>query len=295
MKVMYCVYNLFMHANIHEIIYYFWLCRKVKKEEFKMRQRISQRQQKIIQMLRTCDSMAVDEIAVKFNVTATTIRRDLICLENNRLILRSRGYAQIVENPSVSPFEVRKQIHSNEKMLIAQKALEYLNHASTVIIDSGTSTNALANRIAYSDIGKLAVITNSLPVASVLAGKCMVMVTGGMVEEATLALVGPDADVHIESVVADMVFIGATGIDTDAGLTVSSPLHFSIKRKMIKSAKENIILIDSSKFKTGGFNVFCKLNEIGRIITVRTKDNKDEIEKLIDKGVKIDYIDNINM
>ena len=255
--------------------------------------RLSQRQQEIINILKNCNGMSVDEISELFKVTSTTIRRELLFLENNMLIVRSRGYARIAGD-SISPFDMRDQLFHEEKMLIAQKALEYVNPSDTIIMDSGTTIYALASKIAVSGIGKLAVVTNSLPVASVLAGKCMVMMTGGMLEESTLSLIGPNADAYIDSVVADKVFLGATGINLQAGLTVSSPLHFSIKAKMIKRAEQNFILIDSSKFNKGGFNIFCKPEEMGTIITVRTEENAEKIDQLQKMGIHIEYIDMLN-
>lgn len=256
--------------------------------------RLTKRQQEIVDVLKKCNGMSVDEIAERFGVTPTTIRRELLFLENNMLIVRSRGYARIAGD-SVSPFETRNQLLHDEKLLIAQRALEYVNPDDTIIMDSGTTTYALASKISSSSIGKLGIVTNSLPVASILASKCLVMVTGGMVEESTLALVGPNADSCIESMVADKVFLGATGINIQAGLTTVSPLHLSVKTKMIKSADQNFVLIDSSKFNTGGLNVFCKLQEIGTIITVRTAENAEKIEYLKSIGVRVDYIDMVSV
>lgn len=252
--------------------------------------RLTKRQQEIVDILKKCNGMSVDEIAEKFDVTPTTIRRELLYLEENMLIVRSRGYAHIADN-LVTPFEIRNQLFHNEKLLIAERAFKYINPDDTIIMDSGTTTYALANKIHLNDIGRLGIVTNSLPAASMLAGKCLVMVTGGMVEESTLALIGPDADSCIESVVADKVFLGATGVSVEAGLTAVSPLQFSIKSKMIKCAHENFVLIDSSKFNTGGLNIFCKLQEIGTIITVRTATNAEKIESLLNAGVKVDYVD----
>lgn len=252
---------------------------------------LSQRQQEILALLKNSAGKSVEELAEHFQVTPTTIRREFTYLEDNLLIVRSRGYARIASENIISPFNIRCDRSKDEKILIARKALEYIHPHDTIIMDSGTSIYMLATQMAAENLNKLVVVTNSLPVANVLSGKCRVMVCGGMLEETTMSLLGPNADAMMESVVADKLFLGATGIRLNIGLTVTAPLQYNIKTKMLKSAEQNFILVDSSKFNTIGVNVFCKLADVGTVITVRNRENADAIEKLQKAGVRIDYVD----
>ena len=253
--------------------------------------RLSERQWSIMNALKTQKSMSVEEMARHFDVTATTIRRELTKMQQDGLVTRSRGYAHLPENQTVSPFEARFQVFATEKELVAQYALKYIRSGETIIIDSGTTTYALACKIAESDVSNLQVITNSIPTASVLAHKCVTMVAGGTIEENTLALIGPSTSDFFENVAVDRLFLGATGINMNAGLTIKSQMHCGIKRKMMACANEIIALIDPSKFITGGANVFCKLQEVDRIITIHTTENESDLRKLEKMGIKVECAD----
>ena len=55
------------------------------------------RQDAIMKLLLQKKAVAVDELSKLFSVTPTTIRRDLLELEANHQIRRSRGYAFLSE------------------------------------------------------------------------------------------------------------------------------------------------------------------------------------------------------
>lgn len=254
---------------------------------------LSDRQFQIVELLETCGKLSVNELAEGFGVTPTTIRRDLIHLEAEEFIKRSHGYAQTAdrkEDQTLSAFEYRKRFKEAEKRLISKRALDYIKPNDTIIIDSGTTNLALAEALAESDIPELSIVTNSLPVANALAFKYRVALTGGIIDSTTMCLIGHDAERCFDNVSADKVFLGTTGINTSFGLTVVSPFLYSIKRKMIQSASKVIVLADSSKFKSGGFNVVCSFEPLDTIITVRNDSNSEDIDALQEKGVKFDCI-----
>ena len=252
---------------------------------------LSHRQWEIMNLLQSYKSMSVENLAEYFDVTTTTIRRELTQLEKNSLVTRSRGYAHIAEEPMFSSFDVRCQMSAQEKMLLARHAIKYIQPSDTILLDAGSTIYTLAKEIAYSDIPGLAVITYSLPIASVLARSCLTIVTGGTVDSATMSLVGPNAESSLDSVVANKLFLSTTGVNSSMGLTVTSQLSLGMKRKMMSRATEVIALIDSTKWSSAGLNIFCKLQELDRIITVRNEKNAESLKKLEDSGVHLDCID----
>lgn len=245
------------------------------------------RQNEIIKILQENHSMSVESIAEYFNVTPTSIRRDLILLEKNKFITRSRGYAHIAESQNVSEFEIRKSVNSEEKQKIAAVAASMIKPRESVILDSGTTTLALANYLKNNVIPNISFITNSVPAAIALASKYLVVLSGGILQERNMSLIGPDADRYFQSIVADKVFIGATGVHSTLGLTSSSPFHGSIKKHMVHSSAEVIALIDSSKFSITGINVFCSFNEVKTIITCACKENEAKLNEIAKRGVNI--------
>lgn len=252
---------------------------------------LSHRQLEIINLLQSYKSMSVESLAEYFEVTPTTIRRELMQLEKSSLISRSRGYAHIVESQTVSPFDVRCQMCAQEKILLAKRAMKYLQPSDTILLDAGSTIYALAKEIAMSDVPDLAIITYSIPIASILARNCLTVITGGTVDGATMSMVGPNAENSLDSVVANKLFLSATGVNPAMGLTVTSQLSLGMKRKMISRAQEVIALVDSTKWGSAGLNIFCKLQEVDRIITIRNEKNAESLLKLEREGIKLDCID----
>jgi len=247
------------------------------------------RRNQIMQLLQENNSMSVEDIAKHFEVTPTSIRRDLAYLEENNFITRSRGYAQISDYPNVSDFNIRSNFKFDEKMQIAKKAIEYISSRDTIILDSGTTTLALAQQLRTKDLQKLNIITNSIPIAVTLSSKFQVFLSGGVVQEDNMALIGPETDHYFRSVSCDKVFIGATGIRQNQGLTASSPFHVSVKKQMIEAAREVYALIDSSKFNVSGVNVFCEFQYIDHLITIRTPENENILNEINKMGVDVIY------
>lgn len=252
---------------------------------------LTHRQWEIVNLLCNYKSMSVDDLAAHFGVTTTTIRRELSLLEQMDMVVRSRGYAHLKDVPNVSPFEARCQMHAQEKKLLAKRAMQYIQPSDTILMDGGSTVYALAKEITVSNMPDLAVITNSLPIAQTLAGHCLTISTGGTVEVNTMSLVGPNTEAAIDSVVANKLFLGATGINLSLGLTVNSQLCLGVKKRMMEHATERIVLLDSKKWMSSGMNIFCKLDEVDRIITIRNSENSEKIAVLQQRGVCLDCVD----
>ena len=66
---------------------------------------------------------------------------------------------------------------------------------------------------------------------------------------------------------ADKAFISAAGIDENLGLTTYFYFEADIKRAIIGSAKQIILVADASKFGKISITYFASLNEVQTIIT----------------------------
>ncbi len=258
-----------------------------------MEAKLSERQSEIIQLLKARESMSVDELASVFSVTPMTIRRDLIQLDEQGLIKRSRGGAYIPSQED-TPFEIRTRQNISEKTQLADLARTYIHSGETIILDSGSTMAALAGKLMEhaDEYASLSVITNSLPTASMMnASRFDIGMPGGALDHKTSSLIGPTTDSYFESIVADKFFLAASGMFIPVGLTIYSPLHISLKKKMMASAAEVIAVIDSSKFNVHSTHIFCEFPEITHLITMRTSGNAEQIERLQEIGVHVDYID----
>ncbi len=249
------------------------------------------RQQQIVDLLNEVEQISVNELSERFQVTPATIRRELTLLAQKNVIIRKHGYACLNDKPNrdQSPFHIRLALHREEKTLIAQRALQYLQPEDTsIILDSGTSTYALAELLAQDKNRKhLSVITNCLPIASCCPGNYN-MICGGSIDEDSLSLIGHEAEAYFDTIWADKAFLGANGIFGLEGPSATSFFQMGIKKKMMACANQTILLMDPYKFKSRGLSKLCSFHSIYAMITVRTDFNSEQIEHLRRAGIRVD-------
>ena len=110
------------------------------------------------------------------NVSQMTLRRDMFQLEKEGKIIRVRGGAMSVhevQKTSGEPYVKKTTIHTDEKIVIAQKAAGLIDEGSSLFIDGGTTALYLAKEMPdrYCNV-----FTNGLAVATELAKKKNVVV-----------------------------------------------------------------------------------------------------------------------
>ena len=252
---------------------------------------LTTRQQEIVSILNEKEQLSVNDLAENFSVTPATIRRELTLLAAKGIVIRKHGYTCLNNQAKKdrSSFNIRLALNWEEKKLIAQRALEYLSpEDSSIILDSGTSTCALAELLARSkDERHISVISNCIPVASFCPGTYNI-ICGGSIDEDSLSMIGHEAESYFDSIIADKAFMGANGVFGNEGPSVSSFFQMAIKRKMMSRASQSIFLIDSNKFKVRGLSKLCSFQDVYALITVRTEANSRQIDELRAAGVRVD-------
>lgn len=247
------------------------------------------REAEIITLLNKQNNVHVNDIAMHFGVTPTSIRRDLVKMEANGLIKRTHGYAHLVSHSLVKDYNSRNILFSEEKRRIAKAAVKLIADGQAAVFDSGTTTLALAEELAVTNHPGLTIITATLPIASRLAKCCRVLMPGGLVQAEDMSLIGPEADAYMRSITADLAFLGSSGVRPGLGLTASSPFLVSIKKQILTAAKKSVALLDSSKFHQDGVHLFTEFSEmrIKTIITVKNENNNDALTRLERMGIEI--------
>lgn len=188
-------------------------------------------------------------LADRFGGSLSTVRRALDTLEHRGIVRRHHGGASLIETDALSQehdFLLRIQRQADQKFAIASLVAEQVQPGTTVILDGGTTTYAVARLLAEK---RVRVITNSLPVASLFGevGNTETIVTGGSILGRLAVLVGPLCEASIEQVHADVAILGGTGI-TEKGVWNNNALVIAAQRKMIAAAERTIFALDASKF-----------------------------------------------
>lgn len=246
-----------------------------------------ERKQKIIEHLQRYTRVSVQELSKIFQVSESTVRRDLQELEDAKLLKRTHGGAVWLENVNFEPsFLEKEDKFRREKQSIAQKATEFIQDGDTIVIDAGTTTFYLAKEIKR--FNNLKVVTNSIILAQELQGHdgIEVIITGGTLRQNTLAMVGPIAERTLGMLRVDKAFIATNGLDINGGVTTPNLLEAATKTKMIDISEQVILLADHTKIGKVAFAKFADLSRIDKCV-VDDKAPADVISKMINLGISV--------
>ena len=242
-----------------------------------------ERQRIILETLGTRSSIEVKELLEMIPASPATIRRDLTELESLGKIRKARGRISPASECHLPAFELRNAMHDEEKRQIG-RAVKLVNEGDTIILDSGTTLQAMAENLGC--FQRLTVITNSISIAYILNSTPVnVFLTGGFLDD--MSLVGEDAVQFIEKHPVEKAFISASSTRGTVGLTVISPLQLPIKRQMVASAKEVYALLDESKFHSMGVSLFADFKDLSGIITSKSIDDPELLQRLEEENVQV--------
>ena len=108
----------------------------------------AERQEAIVDTARAQGRVDVTEISEQLGVTPETVRRDLTILEQRGLVRRVHGGALPVAQTDREPSILQRLgLEAGEKQRITERALAELPGQGTILLDSGTTTLALARQI----------------------------------------------------------------------------------------------------------------------------------------------------
>lgn len=239
----------------------------------------TERQEQIRNLLQIHGNLTVGELAQQFDVSEMTIRRDLKVLSALGLVQREHGRALSPSKMAEPRFIKRLGEADAQKNAIGRLAAELIKERDSIILDAGTTTLAVASFIDKPCV----VITNSLLISAVLAENdeaITVLVTGGEVRGATQALVGPMARLAIADFNADKVFLAATGVSIDRGLSTDNMLESEVKQAMLANAKQVILVAHSGKFGQVYYHTFAQWDKVHTVITDSglPEDSRRELE-----------------
>jgi len=228
----------------------------------------AERKLKIAEIVTKNGGTKTSELSNIFNVSEMTVLRDLALLEKQGILKRVYGGAVLARDASGEISSMfREKIHTFEKNIIAQKAVQFIKEGDSIFLDASTTSLALAKRL-YAKKNVI-VVTNGLDVINEIRKNDYIKLIcpGGEFRSVTMSFVGNVAEEFLKNFYTDKAFISSAGISIKAGATEPNILQASIKKIMIENSNQNILLIDWSKFDKITLNKVCPLDDINTIIT----------------------------
>jgi DeoR family fructose operon transcriptional repressor len=245
------------------------------------------RQQAIYLLALRQGSVDVADLARRYGVTTETIRRDLSDMQARKLLRRVHGGAVPVERINHEPMLAARDVaNAEEKLRIATRAAEEVPDQGSVIIDSGSTTQRLAELFPVDR--DVHVVTNSLTIALTLSRRGLERLTvlGGAVRTNTLAMVDDTTRAELDYMAIDALFISCDGLSFQHGLTTPYREERTIKRAMIERAHRVVAMVDASKFGNVQMFSFAAFDEIDVLVT-DTRVEPEAVDFLTSHGITV--------
>jgi DeoR/GlpR family transcriptional regulator of sugar metabolism len=218
-----------------------------------------QRREEIVRLAETSGLASVTDMAERFEVSASTIRRDLARLESTGRLARTYGGAMAAPNHAESSLQQRIGEAFAEKLAIARWAAQQVEPGDSVVLDAGSTVAALAHQLRGRT--DLTVATTSLAVLSELLGAegLTVHCLGGTVRPVSQALVGPIAENALERMSFDRAFLGADSVDAERGICEADLAQTRLKELMAQRCTHVYVLAHAAKLGRRPFHAWTPL------------------------------------
>ncbi|MBD3676828.1 MAG: DeoR/GlpR transcriptional regulator [Rhodobacteraceae bacterium] len=238
---------------------------------------LSFRQSEILDIARSEGKVTVEDLAKRFGVTLQTIRRDLSELSESGRLDRVHGGAVMPAGMANIFYDDRRNLYAAEKSAIARACAERIPNNSSLFLNIGTSTEAVARGLlAHTN---LTVVTNNMNVANILLANetCEIIVAGGLLRRSDRGLVGDLTTQIIEQFKVDFAIIGASAIDTDGDLLDFDLQEVRVSKAIIRQSRQTFLVTDSSKFDRSAPVRIASLKDLTTIFTDRIPPDLGEI------------------
>jgi DeoR/GlpR family transcriptional regulator of sugar metabolism len=201
----------------------------------------------ILKQLETEGRVLAAVLARELNVTEDTIRRDLRDLAATGLCQKVYGGAvRMPAAPEGGTLTQRMTRQQSDKSRLAVAAVTLVQQGATIFLDAGSSNLAIADAL---PAVPLTVLTNAPSIAARLLDKPHIdlIMIGGRIKQSLGGSVGATALREVELIHPDLYFIGACGVDVDAGVTAVDYEEAEFKRRLAAQSKATAVVATGAK------------------------------------------------
>ncbi|MEI2365003.1 DeoR/GlpR family DNA-binding transcription regulator [Niallia circulans] len=250
-----------------------------------------ERQDKIVNHLKVENFMKTTDLVELLNYSEATIKRDLIELENQGLIRRTRGGAVIIDRRKIDiPYlmKVDKFNDDKEKERMAKLAKELIQNDMNLFIDSSSTALHLVHQL--NKFEGLQVITNGVITASLLSEytSAKVNILGGSIVPKRFTVNGSKAYHDALTYNVDLAFVSCRGFDFSVGATETTEGEALIKQSFRKGAKEVVLMVTHDKLNQKYLHQSLNCSDIDYMIVDKPL-SKIELEDLQKYKISVLY------
>jgi DeoR/GlpR family transcriptional regulator of sugar metabolism len=227
-----------------------------------------ERRERILDRISLDGRVSVTELSRLFAVSEVTIRGDLQSLADQNLVVRTHGGAVAASGRYYDlSLTRRREQQIDEKVRIGQAGAALVQDGDAIFLDSSSTALSIAQHL--KSHRHLTIITNSLVIAQDMldANDVTVVMLGGTLRRDTASLVGEPWLEPLGKYNIQKGFYGAHGLNVPEGLTDVSEAEADVKRPLVAMCRQNVAVIDATKWGRVGLASFAGMKDINCVIS----------------------------
>lgn len=227
----------------------------------------SQRIEEIRKYIYENKTVTLDEICKNFQVSKSTLRRDLNSILQSSDIKKIYGGVTAIPKRGLVSFEERNISNLEVKRKIAAAAAGLIQENDIIFIDSGTTTLPIIDFI--KEKKNITILTNNVEIIlhAIPYENINIISLSGTLSRKTLSFTGASAVQVLQNYNISKAFMATTGFSIANGVTNSSPSESDIKRAVVQRSQNVCLLADNSKCNIVSLITYCGLEKINTLVT----------------------------
>ncbi|MGE8213121.1 DeoR/GlpR family DNA-binding transcription regulator [Stenotrophomonas sp.] len=223
-----------------------------------------ERQQRILDQLRTQGRVVANELALAFAVSEDSIRRDLREMAAKGLCRRVYGGA-LLPTPQFDALPERLGRDDPERNALAAHAASLLLPGQVVLMDAGSTNVAIARALRGT---ALTVVTNAPAVADALSGAqaAEVVMIGGRIDPRSGGAIGSIALQQLAELQADVCIPGVCAVDPETGIWGINAEECAFKQAMLRASDATLIVASNEKLGARGSFRIAGVEQVDQLL-----------------------------
>ena len=232
-------------------------------------------------------TVSLQKLADHFQVSQNTVRRDVAELLNRGRIIKVYGGVSAQMDTQPLNLASRSVANMSEKTKIGRFASDMVKDGATIFLDSGTTVACMVPYLAEKK--DITIITHSLNIMTEAAKypSLNLISLGGIYSHTTSSFSVTSFEL-LTDLNADAVFIAATGISLEKGITHNTYFEAETKKKIVTCSDKVILLADDSKFDRSSTISFFNFQNLYAVVT-NTRPEQKFIDVIDRNNIKLIY------
>lgn len=205
------------------------------------------RQEKILEILSSNEIVSTDSIMKSLGISVSTLRRDLVKLENEKKItLLHGGGVRLAQKTTELNISTKIDLNKEAKDQIARKAASFVEDGDVIFMDPSSTTYLM---IPYLADKKITVLTNGIShINQLVALNIPCVMIGGSIKTTTNSCIGPLTESVMDTFYFNKCFLGASGFSIQSGITNHDINERAVKVLALKNSTQSYFLLDHTKY-----------------------------------------------